>query len=104
MPTERREICFAYGEIIEAIADYCAQVERPLPSGPNKHLTFSNHPEFKVTLTSNSGAPLISLQESEVAVALIFFCIKKRIPIPQRAVKSLEAVDNTVLLRMVIRG
>jgi len=50
MPDESRVVSFSNAEVIEAILDYCEKINRALPPGGIKGLSFSNNKEFKVTV------------------------------------------------------
>jgi hypothetical protein len=103
MPTEQRNISFTHREIVEAIADYCAQIKRYLPNCAIKRVEISDNPELRVCLSSNTEPEPISFCENELAVALLLFCSKRHIPIARRSIKSLKVAEDSLCLQMVLR-
>ena len=103
MPSESRSVSFSNAETIDALVEYCAKADRELPQGGIKRLAFSNEGEIRVTAEFDGGPPPIHFYENEVAVALIIYCNKKGIPVPRRAVKSLQVSQDTVSLRLAMR-
>ena len=104
MPDESRVVSFSNAEVIEAILDYCEKINRALPPGGIKGLSFSNNKEFKVTVQPGGQAAPFSFYENEIAAALILFCNKRGIPVARRALKSLQVAQDTVSLHLVIRN
>ena len=104
MPDESRVVSFSTAEMIEAIVDYCEKVDRPVPPGGIKGLTFSNDKGIKVTVQPHAKAPPFGFHEHEIAVALILFCNKKGIPVARRPIKSLKVAQDTVSLHLAIRN
>jgi hypothetical protein len=103
MPNESRVVSFSNTEAISALVDYCAKTDRELPQGGIKRLAFSNDGEIRVTAEFDGGPPSIHFYENEVAVALIMLCNKKGIPVPRRAVKSLQVTQDAVALHLAMR-
>jgi hypothetical protein len=56
----------------------------------------------QISLPTNSQLPSedVEFTESEVAAALMMFCIKENIPIARRATKSLQITREHVFLRL----
>lgn len=53
----------------------------------------------RVTIRDDFGAGHdVEMREAEVAAALIEDCIARRVPVPRRARKTVEAMDDGVLL------
>jgi hypothetical protein len=104
MPNESRVISFSNAETIDAIRDYCATTGRELPKGGIKRLSFTNDSEIKVTAEFDGGVPSLRFYENEVAVALILQCNKKSIPIPRRAIKTLQVTQDSVALLLTTRS
>jgi len=103
MPTESRVLTFSNAEAIDALKEYCAATKRELPKGGIQRLVFSNDGEIKVTAEFD-GAPPIRFLENEVAVALIMLCNKRSIPVPRRAIKSLQIAQETIALHLSLRS
>jgi hypothetical protein len=103
MPNETRTISFSNAEAMSALTEYCASTKRELPKGGIKRVSFSNDDEIKVIVEFDGGAPPIRFYENEVAVALIMLCNKKSIPVPNRAIKSLQVTQDTVSLHFTMR-
>jgi hypothetical protein len=97
MPTESRSLQFSSDEVRVAMRDYCYQTGRLLPD----HGTIVVKGE-QISLPTNSQLPSedVEFTESEVAAALMMFCIKENIPIARRATKSLQITREHVFLRL----
>jgi len=104
MPDESRIVNFSSAEVIEAIVDYCEKTNRTLWPAGIKGLSFTNDKEIKVTLQLAGQKAPFSLQETEIAAALILLCSKKGIPIARRAVKSLQVAQDSISLHLDIRA
>jgi hypothetical protein len=103
MPMESRVLHFATDEVFEALKEYCAQTGRAIPNDAACSLVLFRGTEMRVTLSSPRKEATTTFSESEVGTALIMFCIRKRIPIARRSVKSLNVGRDTVQLRLDIR-
>jgi hypothetical protein len=102
MPTEHRILAFNKNELFEALKDYCANTRRPLRADAANGLILHQDSEVKITLNLPGNEPTINFTENEVGAALVMLCIKKRIPIAKRAVKSLEVANETLSLHLKI--
>jgi hypothetical protein len=100
MPTESRSLQFSSDEVRVAMRDYCHQTGRLLPD----HGTIMvEKKEISVPTDPNLPVEAVEFSESEVAAALMMFCIKENIPIARRATKSLQITKESVSLRLDIR-
>ncbi|HEY3768991.1 MAG TPA: hypothetical protein VGN44_09980 [Candidatus Angelobacter sp.] len=102
MPMESRTLHFANDEVFEALKEYGRQIGRPMPDGPGNSMALLPDTGARVTLNSMMRETTRSFTESEVAAALIMFCIKRSIPIARRSVKTLQVGNDSVLLRLDI--
>jgi hypothetical protein len=102
MPTETRVLGFNKNELFEALRDYYISTGRRLPPDSADRLTLKQYGEVQIALESPGDGLATNFTENEVGAALVMFCIRKRIPIAKRAVKSLEVADQTLFLRLKI--
>jgi hypothetical protein len=100
MPTESRTLGFNKNEWFEALRDFCASTGRRLPADAVNGMILKQDSEVRIVLNPSGDESAITFTESEVGAALVMFCIKKRIPIAKRAVKSLEVADETLSLHL----
>jgi len=100
MPTESRILSFSKNEVLEALSDYCIGAGRRLPDGGSNRLMLTQDTKVRVALNSAEDKQEINFTEGEVAAALVMHCIKQRIPMPRRAIKSLEVVHETLSLHL----
>ena len=110
MTTEVRQIFFQQTEVCAAIQDYRRRRNEPLPTGSIMGITFGNQPDINATLKiqAQSDDSLISviLPSEALAAALILFCINRKIPLPAKAQKKLQRIDDSVglLIKQELRG
>jgi hypothetical protein len=102
MPAEFRILTFSKDEVLEALKDYCHQAGWPVETAGIAELTLAQGAATKTSIRSSSYSWPIEFTDVEVAAALLMFCHKKGIPMPRRAVKSLEHDRETVSFRMRI--
>ena len=100
MPTETRVLGFSKNELFEALRDYYISTGRRLPPDSADRLTFKQDSGVQVALNSSGDGLATTFTENEVGAALVMFCIRKRIPIAKRAIKSLEVAGETISLHL----
>jgi hypothetical protein len=102
MPTETRVLGFNKNELFEALRDYYISTGRRLPPDSADRLTLKQDGEVQIALESHGDGLATNFTENEVGAALVMFCIRKRIPIAKRAIKSLEVAGQTLFLHLKI--
>lgn len=107
MPREDRRIYFEPDEIYKAIYALCVQKQarkppvgliskiEEKPSDPSILMFRFEHPHHHTVKT-------IEYTRDFVAAAIMVFCRACRIPLPKRALKSIEINDNKLILRVLI--
>lgn len=102
MPTEIRHIIFTQDEVVRAVVEYHKRTANPLPSGAIVKLEFEREPEVRCALHLDLDAghtrQIFWIENALLAAALIFFCINNRIPLPTRAAKQLQMLNDKVAL------
>jgi hypothetical protein len=102
MPTETRVLGFSKNEVFEALRDYYIRTGRRLPPDGADRLTLKQDTGVQIALSSPGDELATNFTENEVGAALVMFCIRKRIPIAKRAVKSLEVAGQILSLHLKI--
>jgi hypothetical protein len=107
MPREDRRISFDYAETYKAIFTLCMHNELPRPfAGSITALNFKAEDDGCVVVRFANG-----LQETSVtseysrdflAAALMLYCRICNIPIPKKAMKSVEPGDDSVTLHITL--
>ena len=108
MPAELRQILFSNKELIEALHGHNQVAQNKLPQGTIISCTPVAEDEVAVRLElvdQESGETQIaSLTPEMVAAALLHYCFKHRIPIPQIAAKSIQIHGDEISLNIRIEG
>jgi hypothetical protein len=108
MPSEFRRIMFTNNELIEAIHDHNQVSQDKLPRGMIVTCKPVAEADVAVRLElvdqCNGETHLAYLSPTVVAAALLRYCMKRKIPIPKKAAKSIEVHDDTISLNVRIEG
>jgi hypothetical protein len=100
MPTEIRHILFSNDEVIRAVVEYHRRAGAPLPSGSVIRLEVLPEPvRCTLHLGLDGGARQAHWVDNQtLAACLIFFCINQRIPLPTKASKQLQMMNDKITL------
>jgi hypothetical protein len=104
VPSESRIITFTKSEVFEALKDYCRQTSRPLPGASVDGLMLMQGKTIALELKPPGHESPITFAENEVAAAIMLFCAKSNIPLPRRAIKSIDVAQETLSLRLELRS
>ena len=102
---ELRCIIFNKNELAVAIKDHRKRAARPLPAGVLVDVKIDSKPDITVTLKvadDDGQAHHAGFAGSELAAALIAFCIDQRVPVPVSAKKSLTLIEGQVALKITV--
>ena len=103
MHREERKIYFSNQELFKALAFFCETTNLNFPFDDKAKLSFHNETELIATLCDPDQSDVTrEFLESEIAVALILLCKKLYIPIARKAEKSVEVLQDNVVLIMRI--
>jgi hypothetical protein len=107
MPREERRIIFDFGEAYRAIHSLCVQKEERVPPPGNiTAMAFKDNDSSIVTVKiTNVQTGVNSRREYScdfVAAALLVYCRKCNMPLPQQGLKILEVDSEGVVLRVTI--
>jgi hypothetical protein len=103
MPSETRTIVFDNADIKEALVCYCREAKKAEPAGGVGRLTISNDEGISIQVfAKESGDAVVSFDEKEVIVALIDHCRSYKIPVPQKARKSVVIYAGSIGLQIDI--
>ncbi len=104
MPTEIRHIIFAQDEVIRAIIDYHRRSGNMLPTGTIIKTTFEKEPTLRcglhIGVDADNSRQVVWIEEPILAASLIFFCIQNKIPLPTKASKTLQIVNEQIALKV----
>ncbi len=104
MPTETRVLGFNKNGLFEALRHYYISTGRRLPPDGAERLTLKQNSGVQVALNSSGDGLATNFTENEVGAALLMFCIRKRIPIAKRAIKSLEVTGEAISLHLKLES
>lgn len=93
MPSETRLIKFADIELMTALFQYSRRRDEAAVSGLPKKVELSQEGGISATLFLSDQEP-IKYDAAHVAAALILFCVKRKIPLPKNAKKTVHLQDN----------
>ena len=107
MPTERRLLTFVNDELSDALHAYAIQENAQIPKGRLVKLTVMNDQDFdfKATFVDDDSGLRDSayLTMFFVTEALIYLCIKRKIPVPRRGIKRTEKFGDGVGLEILVQ-
>ena len=107
MPREDRRIIFDYSEAYQALYALCVQKElkRP-PPGAIRACAFKAGDDqilqIDVVNSQENMTAAIEYSRDFVAAALMRFCRGSGVPLPKKALKSVELGQEIVILRVMI--
>lgn len=96
MPTEIRHLLFSETELSEAIRDYYQRSGQLLPVNARSVLKIDkgDQPFVRVAADTRRAEIDIKVKGEELLASLIFFCHKRRIPLPARGSKELAVLNG----------
>lgn len=104
MPSEIRHIIFLQEEVIRAIIDYHRRSGNALPSGTIIKLSYEKEPTLRCALhigvDADDSRQVVWIEEQILAASLIFFCIQNKIPLPTKASKTLQIINDQIALKV----
>ena len=107
MPSEVRHLLFRAPEVVNAVQAHFRRIGKPLPSGSVGDCTCSGDGvtvpvSFQLTLHTDfgrAGMPdAITVDTVNLVAALIMHCKDKKIPLPAKAQKSLQRINDQICL------
>jgi hypothetical protein len=102
LPSELRHIRFRPVEVVIAVREYRRRMRRPLPSGFLRAFRIASAGPitaiFEISPDGGADRDVVELSEAELAAALIFFCIDRKIPLPAAGSKALARSGDGVTL------
>ena len=105
MPQEFRYVLFSSEELSAALVYDLRACGRTVPRGFLRRIILGDGATISVTLmcvTDKGGEMPIRFEHHEVLRALIVYCGHRNIPLPTKAVKSLEIRNDRVALLCVM--
>lgn len=105
MAKEYRQIVFQPREVVRAIVDYRRWRKDPLPEGKFTRFEMRAdplHADLGVTPEGAEAERTFTIQQDEIASALILFCINSKIPIPAKSKKDVKYVGDQLALTIAI--
>jgi hypothetical protein len=102
MPTESRILGFNQHETLEVLKEYCSQTGRVFAIDSVDKLTMTQDKEVKIEMKFKGNGLTLEFTESELAAAIIMYCIRRGIPMARHAMKSLEVKHDTLFLHLRI--
>lgn len=108
MPSESRQVLFSNNEVIEALYEHNQVSETKLPQGIIVSCTPVAEVKVAVRLElvdqASGETQVASLSPELVGAALLRYCIKRHIPMPKNAAKSIKIHGDQVSLNVHIEG
>jgi hypothetical protein len=100
MPTEFRRINFNLYEMIDAVAAYDRYADQKLTCGTivgaRVNPKVEAYVSLEVRLYGTSKSIIMDLSADYVGAALVFFCIRSKIPVPRLAERFLASDHESV--------
>jgi hypothetical protein len=100
VPTESRIPGFNRNEVVDLLREYCNQTGRSLPENFVENLIMVKGRPVTVKVRLDPEGSILEFAESELAAAIIMYCIKRGIPMARHALKSLEISHETLFLHL----
>ena len=102
MPTETRRITFSSDELVEALVEYDRHAEQKLTCGIVGSVNIDQEPDscivVDVQVYDGSKNLLVSLHPKYLGAALVMFCVKRRIPVPQNPIRYLKRFGENIAI------
>lgn len=104
MPLEIRKIYFTETDLRKALINFSILHKRYLRPEDIKEMIINNTDRVRVSVLVDQALELeentINFSHSEVAAALLAFCMACKIPLPRSGVKELHANDDNIFLKI----
>ncbi|CAO3413296.1 hypothetical protein [Azospirillum argentinense] len=105
---ELRCLVFTDQEVVKAVLDRRRRMKEPLPSGTVGTVTYrpgqpGGGVETLIQVTGDEGDDRsMTLHESEVAAALVSYCMGRKIPLPVESDKMLHLINGALTLMITM--
>ncbi|NUB15288.1 hypothetical protein GAY28_23395 [Azospirillum brasilense] len=106
---ELRCLVFTDQEVVKAVLDRRRRMKEPLPSGTVGKVTYrpgqpgGGGVETLIQVTGDEGDDRsITLHESEVAAALVSYCMGRKIPLPVESDKMIHIINGALTLMITM--
>ena len=102
---ELRCLVFTEQEMVKAIIDRRSRMHEPLPVGTVSKVVHTDGDSIEtiLTITADDGtAQDLPLSETEVAAALVAYCMNRRIPLPVASDKMLYIINDALTLMITM--
>jgi hypothetical protein len=103
---EARSIIFDEREVITALLEYSRRKNTKLPPGTISGLSYvaGRAVSAELSIESDDGAASsVTFPSTEVAAALLLYCMNRKIRLPLEARKTFEVVDHQATLMFEMR-
>jgi hypothetical protein len=102
MPTEIRRLSFSKAEVAQALIAFNKQMRtKILAEGYLSSLVLHGGPGLSIEIsveTSEGSRQNVSIDSSIIGAAMIWYCLDIGVPLPVKADKHLDVVDNKLVL------
>ncbi|MGF1610275.1 MAG: hypothetical protein ACFCUQ_12820 [Kiloniellales bacterium] len=106
MPVEMRTLIFSRDEVAEALTEHAEQGGGSLPRGRVIYCQVGCGPDFsmvvKLGASERTEIQTVTLDAEAVGAALIDFCLRRAIPLPRNASRSLQVLGEALALSLAI--
>ncbi|RIV99061.1 hypothetical protein [Azospirillum brasilense] len=106
---ELRCLVFTDQEVVKAVLDRRRRMKEPLPSGTVGTVTYrpgqpgGGGVETLIQVTGDEGDDRsMTLHESEVAAALVSYCMGRKIPLPVESDKMIHIINGALTLMITM--
>ncbi|MGY0789409.1 hypothetical protein ACW7BJ_08505 [Azospirillum argentinense] len=106
---ELRCLVFTDQEVVKAVLDRRRRMKEPLPSGTVGTVTYrpgqpgGGGVETLIQVTGDEGDDRsMTLHESEVAAALVSYCMGRKIPLPVESDKMIHLINGALTLMITM--
>lgn len=103
---ELRCLVFTEQEVAKAVLDRRRRLREPLPRGTVGHVwhcELEDGLETTLQITADDGADQsLVLGETEVAAALVAYCMNRRVPLPVESEKMLYLINESLTLMITM--
>lgn len=106
MPIEMRTLIFSRDEVAEALAEHAERGGGALPQGRVIHCQIACGPDLalvvKLVPPERAQIQTVTLDAEAVGAALIDYCLRRAIPLPRNASRSLQVLGEALALSLAI--
>jgi len=102
---ELRCLVFTEQEVVKAVLDRRRRMRETLPTGTVLKVTYADGDSVETTfgITGDDGSSQdMVLPETEVAAALVAYCMNRRIPLPVASDKMLYIINGALTLMITM--